>query len=120
MSTLAALRLTMRDWEDDTTMQDEPKSTATGWWSAWIVSTTVLPALCGYGTILAGTKLNENFPSLMLLSLILSICCFSLMCLSSQRAIAPKKGVLLFMILLGGIILQISTGFFGCLAGLEH
>lgn len=92
----------------------------TRWWLLWLFATIVLPVLSGWLCILIDNWLPIDVMMVLLILLFMSVLCVWLLCFASVKAIAPRKGALLALLIIGGLVLQISTGMVGCLVGVPH
>ncbi|MEQ1750100.1 MAG: hypothetical protein ABL974_11795 [Prosthecobacter sp.] len=101
-------------------MANDPTPDPTRWWLLWLFSTVVLPVLSGWLCILLDNWLSIDVTMVLLVLLFMAVLCVWLLCFASIKAIAPRKGALLALLIIGGLALQISTGIVGCLVGIPH
>ncbi len=101
-------------------MANDPTPDPTRWWLLWLFSTVVLPVLSGWLCILLDNWLSIDVTMVLLVLLFMAVLCVWLLCFASVKAIAPRKGALLALLIIGGNLLQFCSGFFGCLAGIPH
>ena len=91
------------------------QNSKTNWWLLWLFSTVVLPVASGRICICLGKWLSVDGEIILLTLLLMAVLCVWLLCFASKKAIAPRRGALLDLLIIGGIMLQLSAGSFGCL-----
>jgi heme A synthase len=101
-------------------MANNPTPDHTRWWLLWLFSTVVLPVLSGRLCIFLGNWLSVDGGIILLALLLTAVLCVWLLCFVSKKAIAPRKGALLDLLIYGGIVLQLGTGVIGCLVPIGH
>ncbi|MEQ1750099.1 MAG: hypothetical protein ABL974_11790 [Prosthecobacter sp.] len=101
-------------------MATDPTPDPTRWWLLWLFSAVVLPVACGWLCPLLDNWLSMDVVTALLILLCLAVLCVWLLCFASVKAIAPRKDELLTMLIIGGIVLQFSSSFYGCIAGIPH
>lgn len=105
-------------------MANDPTPDHTRWWLLWLFSTVVLPVVLPVASFWTCMLLHNRLPidgmTVLLILLCMAVLCVWLLCFASVKAITPRRGALLAVIIIGGLLLQISSVAFGCLVGIGH
>ena len=97
-------------------MTNDPTPDPTRWWLLWLLSTVVLPPLSGWGVM---QLLKHQHVFYFMLAPILLISSLWLLIIDTKKICSAESSAMLAAAIIGGLVLQVSTGFFGCLASLN-